>query len=244
MIWIILMIIVGMSIYTMIERLKSLPLTEATQAISTFMKEQQQLEKQKAETIKHHNDLIDKIKNIDANFSYSSFQTLVKNTSKWAMEVKSTNHQEAMEKLRKVASASFLNDYVHDLVKLSQASECAYRNVNVEELYMKDVRQEQNYDVIEVEVMVCYDYSTYQNKKLLRQKEMKSKLHLIYSKHKEKIGINQEYEAMTHCKNCGAPVDVIHDEKCPYCDSYYYTKSNIWMLHELREYQQELYGLS
>ena len=142
------------------------------------------------------------------------------------------------------ASASFLNDYVHDLVKLSQASECAYRNVNVEELYMKDVRQEQNYDVIEVEVMVCYDYSTYQNKKLLRQKEMKSKLHFIYSKHKEKIGINQEYEAMTHCKNCGAPVDVIHDEKCPYCDSYYYTKSNIWMLHELREYQQELYGLS
>lgn len=244
MIWIIFIMIVVMSIFTMIERLKRSPLNEVTQALGAYMKEQELLEQQKAAQIEHHNALIEKLKNIDANFSYSAFQTLVKNTSRWAMEVKSTNHQDAMKKLRKVASPSFLNDYVHDLVKLSQASECAYRNVNVEEMYMKEVKQEQNYDVIVVEAMVCYDYSTYQNQKLLRQKEMKSRLLLTYTKKHEVIGINQTYEAMTHCKNCGAAIDVIHDDKCPYCDSYYYEKSNIWMLHELIEFQCESYGLS
>lgn len=244
MIGLLILMVMSMFVYAGIQSFKQSSLNSAAQVIGAYMKENEEMEQRKAEMLNEQNRLIDELKTIDANFSFTSFQRLVASTSCWAMEAKSTNAKEVIAQLRKYASASFLNDYVHDIEKVSQIKQCTYRNVCLEEMIMKEVKQQDEYDVIIVEAMVRYDYATYQNDRLLRQKEMKSKLELTYTKKKERIGINQEYEAMTHCPNCGAPIDVIHDEKCAYCDSYYYAKSNIWMLHELREYQQALYGLS
>lgn len=244
MIWLIIIIILILVGYRIYETYRKSSLHTVVQAVDQYMKENEEVEQRKALLIQQHQQLIDELKQIDANFSYTAFEQLVKKTCQWAMEAKSTHHQEAIGKLRQYASASFLNDYVHDLQKLKMAGECSYRNVIVEEMIMKEVKHQNQYDIILVDAMVRYDYATYHQKRLLRQKEMKSILKLTYSKEKEKIGIEQEYEAITHCPNCGAAIDVIHDKKCPYCDSYYYTKTNIWMLHELRELPQDQYGLS
>ena len=244
MIWIILIIICCIVVYAMIQSLRKSPLYDVAKVVGTYIQENEELEQQKRLNIEKQNQIIEELRQSDANFSYSAFQNLVKNTSSWAIEVKSTKHDKVMQQLRKYASASFLNDYVFELAKTSQVNECAYRNVRLEEMIIKEHQKHNDYDVIIVEALVCYDYATYQRQKLMRQKEMKSRLMLTYTKKKETIGINQTYEAMTHCKNCGAAIDVIHDEKCPYCDSYYYEKSNMWMLHELTEYQCESYGLS
>lgn len=244
MILLVFIIVLAIVVSVLIQSFKQSPLHDATQMIGAYLKENEELENQKQAMINHHNQCIEKLKNMDANFSYSEFKRLVATTSAWAFEAKSTHHQKAIANLRKYASASFLNDYVHDIEKVSQLKECSYRNVVLEEMYMKEVKQQNDYQAIIVEAMVRYDYATYRDHRLTRQKEMKSKLLLTYTKKQEIVGMEQLYTAQTHCQNCGAAIDIIHEDKCPYCDSYYYTKSNIWMLHEMLEYQQADYGLS
>lgn len=242
-VWIVIFAVTIGMIASVVSSLRKSPLYGAAKAVGAYMEAQEEELKLMEASRQKQNAIVEELKEIDENFSYAQFADFVDMSASLAIQARSSHDEGAIAKLREYASASFLDDYVQGMVKMKRAREYAYRNIAMEEMILTALEQRNSYFVLSVEAMMRYDYASYENGSLKRLQEQKSRLILTYTKKREKIGEQQHYDAMTHCPNCGAAIDLITMQKCPYCDSHFYYKSNVWMLHEIQEFKQSTYGL-
>ena len=173
-----------------------------------------------------HQKLIEYIKQADPGFCYAEFEELIKYTCKLATEIRSSSNGDSLSNLGFYASAGLFNNYVSRVREIRRKQTCVVvcENVVMKEAYLNHFIQRSDFDEIRVRAIIRYDYREVVQGRTKSQTEIEQETELIYIRYKKSIDAEQEYEAMTHCENCGSPIDVMNEESCCVCDYYFFVK--------------------
>lgn len=184
---------------------------------------------------------LDTLKQKDPNFNEQAFLEKVGNRY---VQMQNAWQDKKWEPMRSFMTDSLYNQMLRQLQALIQAN----RTNHVERIAVLDARiqryaVEGDNDVLVVRLStrIC-DYTTDDRTGNVVGGSQSRELFMVYDwkmiRQKDKKTLDQPTMTQVSCPNCGAPLDISHSGKCPYCDTVVTLSDHDWVLSSIKGISQ------
>lgn len=172
-------------------------------------------------------EVLDKILEVDENFSKTHFYSYTKNLFTLIQEAWSNNDY---HKLRSFEGDRLFNNHKKEIIDLIKAKKTDVRDkIYIKGVLLKDFIIEDNKEILIVAITVSM-------RRVFNNEETRTDYpYLMAFSRNVGVKTNPDLElSTTNCFNCGAVIDVSDDGICNYCDTSLVSGEHEWVLVDLK----------
>ncbi len=184
---------------------------------------------------------LETLKQKDPNFNEQAFLEKVGNRY---VQMQNAWQDKKWEPMRAFMTDSLYNQMLRQLQALIQANRTNYvERIAVLETRIRRYAVEGDNDVLVVRLStrIC-DYTIDDNTGKVVSGSQSRELFMVYDwkmiRQKDMKTLDQPTMTQVSCPNCGAPLDINHSGKCPYCDTVVTLSDHDWVLSSIKGISQ------